>query len=224
MTARRRNLGSWPLLAALWLLLGLNLSWLSSAVWARGASNRINEYVHNSWRTEDGLPQNSVLAILQTRDGYLWMGTQEGVVRFNGVQFTVFDKSNTRAIKHNDVRALLQDRQGNLWIGGFGGGLIQYRDGVFRSYLREDGLSDNTVPALLQDRSGNLWVGTDNGLDQFQNGMFIRFGKEQGLSDVIINALTEDGDGNLWIGTDNGLNRVAHADFHNPKIEKFLTG
>src|SRR5215467_8269479 len=105
------------------MLAVLSLPWFA---WARGASQRINEYVHNSWRTEDGLPQNSVLAILQTRDGYLWMGTQEGLVRFNGVQFTVFDKSNTRAIKHNDVRALLQDRQGNLWIGGFGGGLIQY--------------------------------------------------------------------------------------------------
>src|SRR5262252_6286831 len=57
----------------------------------------------DTWRQPQGLPQNSVLAILQTRDGYLWVGTQEGLVRFNGVQFTVFDKANQKAIKHNDI-------------------------------------------------------------------------------------------------------------------------
>ena len=67
----------------------------------------IGQYVHNVWRTEEGLPQNSIQTILQTHDGYLWAGTQEGLVRFNGVQFTVFNKANTDAIKHNDVRALL---------------------------------------------------------------------------------------------------------------------
>ena len=203
------------------MLAVLSLPWFA---WARGASQRISEYVHNSWRTEDGLPQNSVLAILQTKDGYLWLGTQEGLVRFNGVQFTVFDKANQKAIKHNDIRALLQDRQGTLWIGGFGGGLIQYRDGEFHSYLREDGLSDNTVPAILEDRNGDLWVGTDNGLDKFKDGKFIRFGKEHGLSDVVINALVQDHNGDLWVGTDNGLNRVAQGEFENSKVQKFLAG
>src|SRR5215469_5759385 len=106
-----KNQRSKPIATAFWIVLALSLSWFASSVWARGASNQIREYVHTSWRTEDGLPQNSVLSILQTRDGYLWLGTQEGLVRFNGNQFTVFSKGNTRAFKHNDIRALLQDRQ-----------------------------------------------------------------------------------------------------------------
>src|SRR5215469_14526035 len=116
-------------LVSLLPLLVLSLPWFG---WAHGASQRISEYVHNSWRTEDGLPQNTVQTILQTSDGYLWLGTQEGLVRFDGIQFTVFNKANTRTFRLNDIRSLAQDRQGNLWIGSFGGGLIQYRNGALR--------------------------------------------------------------------------------------------
>ena len=203
------------------LLLVLGLPWF---VWAHGASQRISEYVHNSWRTEDGLPQNTVQAILQTSDGYLWLGTQEGLVRFNGIQFTVFNKANTKTFGLNDMRAFVQDQQGNLWIGSFGGGLIRYRDGAFRSYLHEDGLSDNTVPAIMEGSDGTLWVGTDDGLNEFKNGKFTRLGKEDGLSDTIINALARDGDGNIWVGTNNGLDRVSPSKSGSRKIETFLAG
>ena len=66
--------------------------------------------------TENGLPQNTVQAIIQTRDGYLWIGTQEGLARFDGLNFTVFDKENTPAFKSNDIRFLHEDQQGRLWI------------------------------------------------------------------------------------------------------------
>src|SRR5262249_47445725 len=100
----------------------------------------ISEYVHNVWRSEDGLPQNSIQALLQTRDGYLWIGTQEGLVRFNGVEFKVFNKSNTDGMRHNDVRVLYEDREGILWVGTFGGGLVRYHDGQFKTYTSQDGL------------------------------------------------------------------------------------
>ncbi|HEY6248417.1 MAG TPA: two-component regulator propeller domain-containing protein, partial [Candidatus Angelobacter sp.] len=219
-----KNLRSRLIVSAFWMLLALSLSWLSSSSWARGASNQIREYVHSSWRSEDGLPQNSVAAILQTSDGYLWLGTQEGLVRFNGVQFKVFNKNTDAAFKLNDIRSLVQDREGNLWIGSFGGGLIQYRDGVFRNYQREHGLSDNTVPALLEDRDGSLWVGTDNGLNQFRDGKFSRFGKDAGLSNAIVNAIAQDGAGDLWVGTNNGMDRIFRSDIQHPRVETFLQG
>src|SRR5215469_15644920 len=203
------------------MLAVLSLPWFA---WARGASQRISEYVHNSWRTEDGLPQNSVMAILQTRDGYLWLGTQEGLVRFNGMSFTVLNKSNTPAFKLNDIRALVQDGEGNLWIGSLGGGLIQYRDGIARTYLHEDGLADNTVPAIIEDKKGGLWIGTDNGLNRFKDGKFTRLGKQAGLSDATIYALAQDTAGDLWVGTAQGLDRIFHSDFQHPQIQKFFTG
>ncbi|HEY6351841.1 MAG TPA: two-component regulator propeller domain-containing protein [Candidatus Angelobacter sp.] len=219
-----KNFSSRLISTAFWILLALGLSWLSSLAWARGATNQMAEYIHSSWRSEDGLPQNSVMAILQTGDGYLWLGTQEGLVRFNGVQFKVFDKNNDPAFKVNDIRALLQDRQGDLWIGSFGGGLIQYHGGIFRSYRREDGLSDNSVLTLLEDRDGGLWVGTTNGLNRFKDNKFVAFGKDAGLSDVVINVLAQDREGDLWVGTNNGLNRILRSEFQHPRIAKFLDG
>src|SRR5258708_40348675 len=97
------------------------------------------------WRSEDGLPENSVEALLQTGDGYLWMGTQDGLVRFNGIQFAVYTKANVDAFKHNDTRTLFQDADGTLWVGMFGGGLVRYKDGGFTAYTIQNGLSNNFV-------------------------------------------------------------------------------
>ena len=73
-------------------------------------------YHHENWQTEQGLPQNSVPCIRQTRDGYLWLGTREGLARFDGVRFTIFDRRTTPSLLHNQIRHLLEDRAGNLWI------------------------------------------------------------------------------------------------------------
>jgi ligand-binding sensor domain-containing protein len=78
-------------------------------------------YVHNVWQTQQGLPQNSVFTIVQTRDGYLWLATQEGLVRFDGIRFTIFDKRNTPQIKANNIQALYEDQEGALWAGTEGG-------------------------------------------------------------------------------------------------------
>jgi PAS domain S-box-containing protein len=211
------------LAAAAEALFVLTLCCAPVSLWSRETPSTIGQYVHNSWNTEDGLPQNSVQAILQTRDGYLWLGTQEGLVRFNGVQFTVFNTSNTPAFHLNDVRALLQDREGNFWIGTFGGGVIQYRDGKFqKTYVREDGLSNNSALALLQDSRGILWVGTDGGLNQFQQGKFVPFNKAHAFAEDKINALAEDHNGDLWVATNDGLHRISGNDLQNPKVKQFL--
>src|SRR5437016_3786198 len=94
-------------------------------------AKRITQYTLDVWQTRQGLPQNSVQSIIQTRDGYVWFGTQEGLVRFDGVSFKVFDKTNTEEITLNDIGYLTEDREGNLWIGSDGGGLMRYREGVF---------------------------------------------------------------------------------------------
>src|SRR6185369_14543296 len=86
------------------------------------------------WNEQHGLPQNAVQAITRTRDGYLWLGTQAGIARFDGVRFTVFDRSNTDEIKASLIKSLLEDRAGNLWIGTDGSGLNLYRNGRFTLY------------------------------------------------------------------------------------------
>src|ERR1700733_10601623 len=98
----------------------------------------ITQYTQDVWTTEAGLPQNTILAIAQTSDGYLWLATEEGLVRFDGLRFTVFDKENTPSLQANDIRALLVDRLDNLWIGTNGGGLSRYKDGTFTTFTTRD--------------------------------------------------------------------------------------
>jgi ligand-binding sensor domain-containing protein/tRNA A-37 threonylcarbamoyl transferase component Bud32 len=165
----------------------------------------ITQYVHATWGTEQGLPQNSVLAMIQARDGYLWLGTQEGLVRFDGVRFVVFDNKNTPEMRHSYVSTLLEDRAGTLWIGTVGGGLSRLRHGRFDAFTTREGLSNDNVRALHEDREGNLWIGSDGGLDRFQDGRPV---PAAGAPKEPVRCLLGDREGSLWLGTDGaGLRR-----------------
>ena len=174
----------------------------------------ITQYVHDVWKTDAGLPQNSVLSIAQTPDGYLWLATEEGLVRFDGVRFTVFDKSNTQQIRNNVILALLTDRAGNLWIGTNGGGLVKYRQGKFSVLTTHQGLSNDSVLSLYEDQEGSLWIGTDGGgLNRLKDGRYETYTTKDGLASDAVFAITEDAHNNLWVGTHDGLNRFKDGRF-----------
>jgi len=164
----------------------------------------IAQYIFDSWTSEDGLPQNTVMAIAQTADGYLWLGTEEGLARFDGVSFTVFDLSNTPEIKNNVILALYVDKEDNLWI-GTNDGLNKFKDGKFTSFTTRDGLSNNTVRGFCEDKEGTLWIATDGGgLNAFKNGKFTSYTANDGLSGNKVMTVYGDREGNLWIGTYEG--------------------
>ena len=81
----------------------------------------ISQYTHTNWQIEDGLPQDAVQCIQQTRDGYIWVGTQERLARFDGVKFTVFDRGNTEGINNNSIQSVIQTADGSIWAGTQGG-------------------------------------------------------------------------------------------------------
>jgi ligand-binding sensor domain-containing protein/signal transduction histidine kinase len=168
----------------------------------------ITQYSHRAWKsdqTEGALPQNSVVSILQTHDGYLWLGTQEGLARFDGARFKVFNSKTTDQIRHNDVWTMLEDLDGSLWIGTRGGGLTRMKDGVFVNFGKEQGLSDDAIHALWQTPDGALWIGTrGGGLNRYKEGVVTVLTTKDGLSSNTIDALRADRDGTLWIGTDGG--------------------
>ena len=111
-------------LGLLWVLLfGFQL--------AGETSPSVSDYSFDVWQTEQGLPQDSVTAIVQTRDGYLWLGTYNGLVRFDGVRFKIFDTSNTPELGDGRITSLFEDAEGTLWIGHETGGLTQLRAGKF---------------------------------------------------------------------------------------------
>src|SRR6185369_12264710 len=166
----------------------------------------ITQYALQVWKTENGLPQNTVQAIAQTRDGYLWLGTERGLVRFDGVQFTVFDKGNTPGLQSGNTQVLYEDRAGNFWI-GTSGGLHLMREGrIAASFTSRDGLRSNRIVAICEDRKGAIWVGTSGGgISRISGGKVeATYTTREGLSGDRIWSLEEDRDGSLWIGTDGG--------------------
>jgi ligand-binding sensor domain-containing protein len=181
----------------------------------------LSQFSHEVWLTENGLPQNTVHSIAQTRDGYIWIGTEEGLARFDGVRFTVFDKQNTPQLKSNYIRTLLADRQGALWI-GTAEGLIRMLDGKFTLFTTNEGLPSDTIQAVYEDREGNLWVATATGLGLFRSGGLTTFTTKERLIGGSIQALFEDADGALWIATPYGVGRVKDGKFANYTVRDGL--
>ncbi len=174
-----------------------------------------------------GLSQSAVNAIVQDRFGYIWLGTQEGLNRWNGYEMKVFQASvgDPGALSHDWIWSLHADPDGVIWIGTDGGGLNRYDPvtGRFSSYRHDDkdphSLSNDRVRVVLRSRQGHFWLGTDGGgLDRFdpETGIFEHFRHDPddpgSLPGDKILSLFEDGQGILWVGTDNGLARFDKAD------------
>ncbi len=156
--------------------LSLLLCWIPLLGFALDPSKAVTQYHLDIWTERDGLPQGSVQVITQTRDGYLWIGTRDGLARFDGVQFTVYRAEGYDGLNSNDIRALLEDRHGSLWIGTFNGGVSRYENGAFTGFTAEDGLGSSGVTEIFEDREGVLWFGTWNGLVRRQGGGVYRGG------------------------------------------------
>ncbi|HEV3041963.1 MAG TPA: two-component regulator propeller domain-containing protein [Candidatus Angelobacter sp.] len=163
----------------------------------------IRQYVHTIYRTQDGLPEKTVQAIVQTRDGYLWFGTQEGLARFDGHSFKTYDHSTTPELSSGFITALLETRDGALWIGTYGGGVVRYQGGKFQSFTEHDGLPRNFIWGLSEDNEGRLWILTYRGLGTYWQGKFTSLA-DPSLNDRIV-AFANDESGNVWLGGPKGL-------------------
>jgi signal transduction histidine kinase/ligand-binding sensor domain-containing protein len=170
------------------------------------APSAFSQYRFDGINTDTGLPQNSVYSILQTRDGYLWFTTLDGLVRYNGAGFTVFNRVNTKGINSNRFRCLYEDFDGTLWIGTEEGGLTRYRDGTFTSYTTEDGLPHNLILQIRRTAGGELLVLTQTGVARLKGERFEIISSKPGDSDLEIGYLGPSGATWYRLGTE--LRRV----------------
>ena len=201
------------MVSRLGLRAGLTLALAGVASASLDPDKPISDFIHQSWQTAQGLPQNSVLSLAQTSDGYIWMGTEEGLVRFDGVRFTVFDQHKF-GLANNTVMALLADHHQNLWIGTAGGGLSRFHDGTFTPFAMHTGLAGSSVRSLYEDGRGAIWIGTDGGgLIRFQDGKFRIFTTADGLADNSVLSIASGRDGSLWIATHGGLDTFSDGRF-----------
>jgi ligand-binding sensor domain-containing protein/signal transduction histidine kinase len=183
-------------------------------LFALDPSKAVTQYQLDVWTERNGLPQGSVQAITQTRDGYLWIATRDGLARFDGVTFTTFRSENSPGLPSNDIRALEEDRQGRLWIGTFNAGLSCYSNGQFRAYSKKDGLPGNGVLEIFEDSKGALWLSTWSGLARYDGRTFTRYGSGEGFAGRAGLAFCDDGEGRLCVASDGMLSTFKGDRFH----------
>jgi signal transduction histidine kinase/ligand-binding sensor domain-containing protein len=128
-------------------------------------------YGRQAWGMENGLPQNTVQALVQTKDGFIWLGTEVGLVRFDGNGFQVFDRNSSPALPGNDIRCLLATPDGALWI-GTGDGLARWKDGAVKDFTVKDGLPDSGIVSLHPDGSDGISVETAGGWTEYENSQW----------------------------------------------------
>jgi signal transduction histidine kinase/ligand-binding sensor domain-containing protein len=158
-------------------------------------------YITANWQVEQGLPQNTAAAIEQTPDGYLWIATKGGLVRFDGVQFRTFGLSE--GLPTLDLSTVRSDNRGGLWIGTRANGLWQFTQGRFNQFANSGGGQEIRQIAVADD--GRIWVGTDQGVFVInESGKIFTEGLEQ-LHQVLVNDVRPGNGGSIWLGTDHGL-------------------
>lgn len=187
------------------LIVVLTLFTAPISVCALTPSKAITHYNIDFWTTDEGLPQNSIQDIIQAENGYLWLGTQEGLARFDGINFTVFDKSTSDAFKSNHVTVLHQTADGNLWIGTTNG-LLRYDQRAFINVSENWDLNSASVTAIIESPRGNLWVGTDGGgLIKISSGHLEKiFTDRDGLLSNVIDTIISLKSGDIVIGSTFG--------------------
>jgi ligand-binding sensor domain-containing protein len=156
----RRILVSQLLAAVLWIY--------SAATFALNPRAAVSQFGADAWRTKDGLPELAVQALLEADDGYLWVGTQEGLARFDGLNFEVFNRANSSVFSSDFITALAQDRDHSSWIGTRNGVVVRSAGKDFRTLDSHDDNAITDVAAILSDRDGTIWIG---GLEHIVVGM-----------------------------------------------------
>jgi ligand-binding sensor domain-containing protein/AraC-like DNA-binding protein len=169
------------------------------------------QYLSKTWNSSHGLPQNTVNCMVKDNNGFLWLGTESGLVRFDGKKFNSLD-TITNSKNLNKTTALMLASDGKLWIGTEGRGIAVLRDNKVKYYSTADGLPAAAIRAIAEDRDRTIhFASTGKGLIQFRDNTFTTFSTADGLSNDNVTSITVDDDGHLWVGTENGLNHLSYG-------------
>lgn len=200
-------------------------AWTSDPTWE---DFKLSQYVTQRWDVRNGLHLNSVNTIARTRDGFLWIGTQEGLIRFDGFEFTVFDTLNTPLLDSNHVQTLEPNGDGGLWIGMLGGGVVYWEHGEFSKPFEDKRLAADEVTCLLAYGPEHLYIGTETqGLFRFNGEKVERLVgpfEGRGITDLAMRK-----EGGLLVGTQGeGLLIFDKGSFRNVPLgdrtlAKFIT-
>lgn len=201
-----------------WLLLG---GCVANA-YALNPAKALTQYSVTVWSQQQGLPQDTIRAITQTTDGFLWLGTDEGLARFDGYEFVSFGKDRG-GLPSNSVTVLAAGPDGSLWV-GTPDGLTRYVSGRFRTFTQQDGLPGNAVSALLVDHAGTLWIVAGGSLSRFDGSRFHNWIREQDVPIRVVRGVQEDRHHDLYVAGTNSVVRLEEDGFHSVFAASVLAG
>ncbi|TAL02923.1 MAG: hypothetical protein EPO07_06790, partial [Verrucomicrobia bacterium] len=193
------------------LLLGAVLLWGTRFLETQAQAGPPH-FIIRSWYAEDGLPQNAVTAGVQTRDGYLWLGTYTGLVRFDGVRFVVFNDNNTPALKNNRITSLFEAADGTLWIGHETGDVTQFKAGRFEAVPVRAQWNGRKIFSIGADDSGEIWLLNSDGLlARLRDGKVLT--PETGGAAAVVE-MAADRPGQLWVARDGLVSALQRGELH----------
>ncbi|MBN1352473.1 response regulator [candidate division KSB1 bacterium] len=169
-------------------------------LFALNPNKRITQYDIRIYQAKDGLPMNSLKKVFQDSRGYIWIGTQEGLVRFDGVQFKIYDKKEYPGLRCNFIWDIDEDADGILWLATHGGGISCFDGFKFTSYDTGDGLANNIARKIVVAKDNSIWMSTEDGVSHLINNRFINYTPVDGRDVFGIEALLEDQNGRLLVG------------------------
>ena len=150
-----------------------------------------------------GLKHSNVRCVMQDKQGYLWLGTNGGMSRFDGKNFVHYTKNN--GLPNNTVNAIHQDNDGNIWSGTNGGGVSKFDGVYFSNYSKISDLAGNSVRCVINDHQGRIWIGTESGISILDNHLLTNITHREGLLNPGIRTILQDFQGKMWIGCDDGI-------------------
>lgn len=214
-----------------WLLVALSFVCVAGLAQAREPQKAMSQYVRERWGAKSGFPSGPVYGITQTADGYLWIGTEKGLVRFDGVNFRIFDESNAEGVPAGPILGLTADVEGNLWIRLPNGHLLRYGDGKFDDVTLALERPEVGVIAMCRGKDGEaLFWGLISGPFEYRRGKFSTMAQMPAGLNLLVISMAETRDGTIWLGTrDSGLFQLKGANvwsgpkvFLDPKINALL--
>ncbi|MEM7081893.1 MAG: diguanylate cyclase [Pseudomonadota bacterium] len=199
--------------------------WISAIdVSALDGSRQPSQFIHSSWSRADGLPAESVWDVFEDQDGYLWIGTEGGLVRFDGIKFKVFNSNTHAAFRADDVRSVAQGPSGEIWASTYGGGLIRLVDDIPSRIDKNDGLLSDVVYSVTVTSNGDVWAGTAIGVCRLRDDLIDCWDKKDGVAGGRIFRIAEDAQGRVWMGAiDGGLSSFDGVQFKTYGPENGLT-
>ncbi len=192
----------------------------SSPLFALDPKKRLTQYDMRLYQAEHGLPMNDMKTVFQDSKGYIWLGCQEGLVRFDGARFVLFDKSKYPELRENFIWDIKEDWEGNLWLATNGGGVSRFDGKTFTTFDTSNGLASNVIRCILIAKDQKIWFGTEKGISLYKDGTFKTLILNGNIENQQIYCFLEDDSGHLVVGRRHyGLEVLIDGNFWNFPID-----